>query len=62
MENCENQSIIKLRTLSKVRSIIYESENVEYKSQMLEDLYKEVVAFANTDDSVIYMGIDNQSN
>lgn len=42
--------------------MIYESENVEYKSQMLEDLYKEVIAFANTDGGVIYIGIDDQGN
>ena len=40
----------------------YESENVEYNSQMLEDLYKEVIAFANTDGGVIYIGIDDQGN
>ena len=42
--------------------MIYESENVEYKSQMLEDLYKEVIAFANTDGGVIYIGIDDRGN
>ena len=42
--------------------MIYESENVEYKSQMLEDLYKEVIAFANTDGGVIYIGVDDQGN
>ena len=42
--------------------MIYKSENVEYKSQMLEDLYKEVIAFANTDGGVIYIGIDDQGN
>lgn len=42
--------------------MIYESENVEYKSQMLEDLYKEVIAFANTEGGVIYIGIDDQGN
>lgn len=40
----------------------YESENIEYKSQMLEDLYKEVIAFANTDGGIIYIGIDDQGN
>ena len=40
----------------------YESERIEYKSQMLEDLYKEVIAFANTDGGVIYIGIDNEGN
>lgn len=29
---------------------------------MLEDLYKEVIAFANTDGGVIYIGIDNEGN
>ena len=42
--------------------MIYESENVEYKSQMLEDIYKEVIAFANTEGGVIYIGIDDQGN
>ena len=40
----------------------YESERIEYKSQMLEDLYMEVIAFANTDGGVIYIGIDNEGN
>ena len=40
----------------------YESERIEYKSQMLDDLYKEVIAFANTDGGVIYIGIDNEGN
>jgi len=40
----------------------YESERIEYKSQMIEDLYREVIAFANSDGGVIYIGIDNQGN
>lgn len=40
----------------------YESERVEYKSQMIDDIYKEVIAFANTDGGVIYIGIDDQGN
>lgn len=40
----------------------YESERVEYKSQMLEDVYKEVIAFANTDGGIIYIGIDDKGN
>ena len=27
----------------------YESERIEYKFQMIDDIYKEVIAFANTD-------------
>ena len=42
--------------------MFYENENVEFKSQMLEDLYKEVIAFANTDGGTIYIGIDDQGN
>ena len=40
----------------------YESERIEYKSQMLEDLYREVIAFANSNGGVIYIGIDDQGN
>lgn len=40
----------------------YESERIEYKSQMIEDLYREVIAFANTEGGVIYVGIDDQGN
>lgn len=40
----------------------FESEKIEFKSQMLEDLYKEVIAFANTDGGIIYVGIDNEGN
>lgn len=40
----------------------YESERIEYKSQMIDDIYKEVIAFANTEGGVIYIGIDDQGN
>ena len=40
----------------------YESENIEYKSQMVNDIYKEVIAFANTDGGIIYIGIDDNGN
>lgn len=39
--------------------MLFESEKVEFKSQMLEDLYKEVIAFANTDGGIIYIGVDD---
>lgn len=38
----------------------YESERIEYKSQMIDDIYKEVIAFANTEGGVIYIGVDDQ--
>ncbi len=40
----------------------YESERIEYKSQMTDDIYKEVIAFANTDGGVIYIDIDDKGN
>lgn len=40
----------------------YESERIEYKSQMINDIYKEVIAFANTDGGIIYIGIDDRGN
>lgn len=40
----------------------FENENVEFKSQMLEDLYKEIIAFANTDGGIVYIGIDDKGN
>jgi ATP-dependent DNA helicase RecG len=40
----------------------YESEHMEYKSQMPEDIYKEVIAFANTEGGVLYIGVDDQGN
>lgn len=40
----------------------YESERIEYKSQITADIYKEVIAFANTDGGIIYIGIDDRGN
>lgn len=40
----------------------YETESIEFKSQFTEEIYKEVIAFANTDGGVIYLGIDNDGN
>ena len=40
----------------------FETENIEFKSQFTDELYKEVIAFANTDGGVIYIGIDNDGN
>ena len=36
--------------------------NGEFKSQFTEEIYKEVIAFANTDGGVVYVGIDNDGN
>lgn len=40
----------------------FENETTEFKSQVTDSLYKEVIAFANTDGGIIYIGIDDSSN
>ncbi len=40
----------------------YEDEYTEYKSRMTDHIYKEVIAFANTEGGVIYIGIDNHGH
>ena len=40
----------------------FETENIEFKTQFTEDIYKEIIAFANTDGGVIYIGIDDDGN
>lgn len=38
----------------------FESEQVEFKAQLSEEIYKEVVAFANTGGGVLYLGVDDE--
>lgn len=40
----------------------FETENMEFKAQFTEEIYKEVIAFANTDGGILYIGIDNDGN
>ena len=40
----------------------FETEKIEYKVQFTDEIYKEVIAFANTDGGEIYIGIDNNGN
>ncbi len=40
----------------------FETENIEFKSQATDELYKEVIAFANTDGGTVFVGIDNEGN
>ncbi len=40
----------------------FETENIEFKSQFTDEIYKEIIAFANTDGGVVYVGIDNNGN
>lgn len=42
--------------------MIYETENLEFKSRFTEEIYKEVIAFANTDGGVICVGIDDNGD
>ena len=38
----------------------FESENTEFKVRLSDEIYKEMVAFANTDGGVIYLGVTDQ--
>ncbi len=40
----------------------FETENIEFKSQLTDEIYKEVIAFANTEGGTVYIGIDNAGN
>lgn len=40
----------------------FETEKIEFKSGFTEDIYKEVIAFANTNGGILYIGIDNTGN
>lgn len=42
--------------------MLYESESVELKEILKEDIVKEVVAFANTEGGTIFIGIDDKGN
>ena len=40
----------------------FETVNVEFKSRFTEEIYKEVIAFANTDGGIIYVGIEDRKS
>ncbi len=40
----------------------FETENIEFKLQFTEEIYKEIIAFANTDGGIVYVGVDNEGN
>lgn len=42
--------------------MIFETENIEFKSQFTDEIYKEIIAFANTNGGNVYIGIDNNGN
>ena len=37
----------------------YETEKIEFKANILGDIYKEIIAFANTDGGVLHIGIND---
>ncbi len=41
---------------------MFESENTEFKKGVTDLIYKEVVAFVNTDGGVVYVGVDDDGN
>lgn len=42
--------------------MLFESENIELKANLTEDINKEVIAFANTDGGTIYIGVNNKGH
>ena len=40
----------------------FETENIEFKSGYTNEIYKEIIAFANTNGGILYVGIDNEGN
>lgn len=40
--------------------LMQENEHLEFKESLTEDIYKEVVAFANTDGGTIYIGVNDK--
>ncbi|MCL2249470.1 MAG: putative DNA binding domain-containing protein [Oscillospiraceae bacterium] len=39
--------------------MIYETEKIEFKSNALGEIYKEIIAFANTDGGTLHIGVDD---
>ena len=40
----------------------YENENIEFKETFIPEIYKEVIAFANTNGGTIFVGVDDNGN
>lgn len=40
--------------------MLYENEKVEFKESFINDIYKEVIAFANTDGGTIFVGVNDK--
>lgn len=46
----------------EVLFVKFETENIEFKLKATNEIYKEIIAFANTDGGTIYIGIDDNGN
>lgn len=42
--------------------MVHENEHTEFKSKVSEDLYKEVIAFANTDGGIVFVGVNDNGD
>lgn len=42
--------------------MLFENENTEFKVSVSDEIYKEVIAFVNTDGGVIYLSVDDAGN
>jgi len=42
--------------------MVYETEKIEFKANMLGDIYKEVIAFSNTDGGTLHIGINDNGD
>ena len=42
--------------------MLFESENIEFKAKLSDEIYKEVIAFSNIDGGTIYIGVDDKGN
>ena len=40
----------------------YENESIEYKREYVDDICKEVIAFANTNGGKLLIGVDDNGN
>lgn len=45
-----------------MNAMIYESEKVEFKEMFTDKIYREVIAFANSDGGLILIGVDDDGN
>ncbi|MST90193.1 ATP-binding protein [Sharpea azabuensis] len=42
--------------------VFKESENIELKSVVIDDIKKEIIAFANCQGGILYIGVENDGS